>query len=83
MLDKVTLQFQSFLDDPGYADQQQMQLALIKTFARVGPNAEPRFRDECKDYLYLKRYKYWGLNEENELLQKFPFKEALALPFNP
>ena len=48
MLDKVQLQFQNFLDDPGYADQQQMQLALIKTLARVGPNAEPRFRDECK-----------------------------------
>lgn len=42
------MQFQSFLDDPMYADQHALHVEVIRTFARVGPNAEPKFRDECE-----------------------------------
>lgn len=42
------MQLQTFLDDPVYRDQHTVQMEIIRTFARVGPNAEPRFRDECK-----------------------------------
>ncbi|XP_077982155.1 RAB11-binding protein RELCH homolog [Glandiceps talaboti] len=46
MLDRVYVQFQSFLDDPQYKDQHTLTVELIKTFGRVGPNAEPKFRDD-------------------------------------
>ncbi|GAB1600715.1 RAB11-binding protein RELCH homolog isoform X1 [Argonauta hians] len=46
MLDRVYMQLQTFLDDPVYRDQHSVQMEIIRTFARVGPNAEPRFRDE-------------------------------------
>ncbi|XP_076331644.1 RAB11-binding protein RELCH homolog isoform X1 [Tachypleus tridentatus] len=46
LLDKVHLQLQTFLDDPVYRDQHVLEIELIHTFARVGPNIEPRFRDD-------------------------------------
>ncbi|XP_070574126.1 RAB11-binding protein RELCH homolog isoform X2 [Ptychodera flava] len=46
MLDRVYVQFQSFLDDPQYKDQHSLTVELIKTFGRVGPNSEPKFRDD-------------------------------------
>ena len=42
------MQLASFLEDPQYQDQHSLHTEIIKTFGRVGPNAEPRFRDECK-----------------------------------
>lgn len=42
------MQLASFLEDPQYQDQYSLHTEIIKTFGRVGPNAEPRFRDECK-----------------------------------
>ena len=47
-LDRVYIQFQSFLDDPAYRDEHTLLVQLIHTFGKVGPNAEPKFRDECK-----------------------------------
>ena len=52
VLDKVYMQFQTFMDDPIYTDQHSLHVVLIKTFARVGPNGEPRFRDECEFLVY-------------------------------
>ncbi|XP_069112711.1 RAB11-binding protein RELCH homolog isoform X2 [Argopecten irradians] len=46
MLDRVYMQFLTFMDDPAYKDEHNIQTELIRTLARVGPNAEPRFRDE-------------------------------------
>ena len=46
VLDKVHMQFQSFMDDPTYKDQHAMHLELIRTFGRIGPNIDPKFRDE-------------------------------------
>ncbi len=42
------MQFQTFTDDPMYKEQHGLHIELIRTFARVGPNTEPKFRDECK-----------------------------------
>uniref|UniRef100_A0A452TCV4 RAB11 binding and LisH domain, coiled-coil and HEAT repeat containing n=1 Tax=Ursus maritimus TaxID=29073 RepID=A0A452TCV4_URSMA len=42
----VKMQLASFLEDPQYQDQYSLHTEIIKTFGRVGPNAEPRFRDE-------------------------------------
>ncbi len=53
MLDKVHMQFQTFMEDPMYKDQHGLYVELIKTFARIGPNAEPKFRDECKSMFDL------------------------------
>ena len=42
------MQLESFLEDPQYQDQHSLHMEIIRTFGRVGPNAEPRFRDECE-----------------------------------
>ncbi|XP_046842771.1 RAB11-binding protein RELCH homolog [Xenia sp. Carnegie-2017] len=44
-LEKIHIQFQSFLSDPTYYDQHELQVALIRTFGKIGPHSEPRFRD--------------------------------------
>ncbi|XP_019513236.1 PREDICTED: lisH domain and HEAT repeat-containing protein KIAA1468 homolog [Hipposideros armiger] len=46
LLERVKMQLASFLEDPQYQDQYALHTEIIKTFGRVGPNAEPRFRDE-------------------------------------
>ncbi|KAK3085392.1 hypothetical protein FSP39_002678 [Pinctada imbricata] len=46
MLDRVYMQFVSFMDDPMYRNEHQVHIELIRTLSRVAPNAEPRFRDE-------------------------------------
>uniref|UniRef100_A0A672QN26 LisH domain and HEAT repeat-containing protein KIAA1468 n=1 Tax=Sinocyclocheilus grahami TaxID=75366 RepID=A0A672QN26_SINGR len=46
LLERVKMQLASFLEDPQYQDQHSLHMEIIKTFGRVGPNAEPRFRDE-------------------------------------
>ncbi|KAM8811669.1 RAB11-binding protein RELCH isoform 2-T2 [Eudromia elegans] len=46
LLERVKMQLASFLEDPQYQDQHSLHIEIIKTFGRVGPNAEPRFRDE-------------------------------------
>ena len=48
ILDKVHMQFETFMDDPVYRDQHTLYIELIQMFARVAPNAEPRFREQCK-----------------------------------
>ncbi|XP_033099105.1 RAB11-binding protein RELCH homolog [Anneissia japonica] len=45
-LDRVYLQLQHFLDDPQYKDELSMLVEIIRIFGVVGPNAEPKFRDE-------------------------------------
>lgn len=41
------MQLASFLEDPQYQDQHSLHIEIIRTFGRVGPNTEPRFRDDC------------------------------------
>ena len=41
------------MDDPVYRDQHNVHMQLVKTLAHIGPNVEPRFREECK-YLFKK-----------------------------
>lgn len=46
ILEKVYVQFQSFLEDPQYKDQHELQTTMIRAFGKVAPHAEPHFRDE-------------------------------------
>ena len=46
-MEKIRLQFQSFLDDPIYEDEHAIHLEVVKTLADIGPNVEPKLRDEC------------------------------------
>ncbi|XP_067136954.1 RAB11-binding protein RELCH homolog [Centruroides vittatus] len=46
LLDKVHMQFQTFLDDPQYLNQHTFQIEIIRTFARVGSNIDPKYRDD-------------------------------------
>ena len=53
MLDKVHMQFETFISDPMYQDQHALHVQLIETLGRIGPNADPRFRDDCEFILSL------------------------------
>ena len=46
MLDKVHMQLEAFMDEPSYAHEHSMHVELIRTLARVGPNTEPKLRDD-------------------------------------
>lgn len=46
ILDKVYMQFQAFMDDPLYKDHHLVHIELVRTFGKIGPNAEPKFRDD-------------------------------------
>uniref|UniRef100_A0A1A7WXA1 LisH domain and HEAT repeat-containing protein KIAA1468 n=1 Tax=Iconisemion striatum TaxID=60296 RepID=A0A1A7WXA1_9TELE len=46
LLERVKMQLASFLEDPQYQDQHSLHMEIIRTFGRVGPNADPRFRDD-------------------------------------
>ncbi|XP_067652799.1 RAB11-binding protein RELCH homolog [Haliotis asinina] len=46
VLDRVYMQLQTFFDDPVYREQHVVHVELIRTIAHVGPNTEPKFRDE-------------------------------------
>jgi len=50
---KITLehchkQFVSFHKSHKFCDQYELQMALLKTVAKTGPQADPVFREECK-----------------------------------
>ncbi|KAJ8336724.1 hypothetical protein SKAU_G00379440 [Synaphobranchus kaupii] len=44
--ERVKMQLASFLEDPQYQDQHSLHMEVVRTFGRVGPNADPKFRDE-------------------------------------
>lgn len=46
MLDRAYMQFLSFMDDSAYREEHRVHVELIHTLARVGPNTEPKFREE-------------------------------------
>ncbi|XP_076470808.1 RAB11-binding protein RELCH homolog isoform X2 [Babylonia areolata] len=46
VLDRVYMQLQMYFDDPMYRDHHAVHVELIRTLARCGPNAEPKFQDE-------------------------------------
>uniref|UniRef100_A0A3B3RZK2 RAB11 binding and LisH domain, coiled-coil and HEAT repeat containing n=1 Tax=Paramormyrops kingsleyae TaxID=1676925 RepID=A0A3B3RZK2_9TELE len=46
LLERVKMQLASFLEDLQYQDQHSLHMEIIRTLGRVGPNAEPRFRDD-------------------------------------
>lgn len=50
------MQFQSFLEDPQYKDQHELQATMIRTFGKVAPHAEPHFRDEGRVEAKLECY---------------------------
>ena len=59
ILDKVHMQFQTFMDDPIYRDQHTVTLELVQMFARVAPNAEPKFREDCKSVVLSRRVQWF------------------------
>lgn len=69
------MQFVTFMDDPIYRDQHEVNIELIRTLARVGPNAEPRFRDD----LILPRLAFVALNNNHQQNDKKRTEFALQL----
>eukprot|EP00057_Strongylocentrotus_purpuratus_P021252 XP_011675726.1 PREDICTED: lisH domain and HEAT repeat-containing protein KIAA1468 homolog [Strongylocentrotus purpuratus] len=45
-LDRVYTQFQTFLDDTNYTQEHALMVQVIHTLGKIGPNSEPKFRDE-------------------------------------
>eukprot|EP00794_Sanderia_malayensis_P019013 gene19013-20925_t len=62
LLDKICLQLQSLMDDPGLKDNIQLQKTLLRTFSRIIPNSDPKFRE---DFL---AHRIRRMVEENSLL---------------
>ncbi|XP_022335472.2 RAB11-binding protein RELCH homolog isoform X2 [Crassostrea virginica] len=75
MLDRVYMQFVTFMDDPIYREEHTVNIELIRTLARVGPNAEPRFRDD----LILPRLAFVALNNNHQQDEKKRTEVALQL----
>ncbi|XP_032813665.2 RAB11-binding protein RELCH homolog isoform X3 [Petromyzon marinus] len=46
LLERVKMQLSSFLEDAQYRDAHALHTEIVHSFGRVGPNAEPKFRDE-------------------------------------
>ena len=42
------MQLESFMDEQSYKNEHKMHVELIRTLARVGPNTEPKTRDDCE-----------------------------------
>ncbi|XP_062500867.1 RAB11-binding protein RELCH homolog isoform X2 [Corticium candelabrum] len=46
LLEKIRVQFQLFLDDPFYQNEHAVLLQMVKTLGDIGPNVEPKLRDD-------------------------------------
>ncbi|XP_071784644.1 RAB11-binding protein RELCH homolog [Asterias amurensis] len=74
-LDRVYSQFQTFLDDPVYKEEYRLLEEVIRTFGKVGPNAEPKFRDE----FMLPRFAAIAYTNNNTTHEKRRSTIAMAL----
>ena len=56
MLVRAHEQFEAFMDSEQFRADHQVLMAVLKTLAKIGPHADPVFRDECKwkriSYMY-------------------------------
>ena len=84
ILEKVYVQFQSFLEDPQYKDQHELQATMIRTFGKVAPHAEPHFRDEG---IVTRRLRGWekgggggGWKEQFEFICSYKFNTRARVP---
>ena len=41
-------QFEAFMDSEQFRADHQVLMAVLKTLAKIGPHADPVFRDECE-----------------------------------
>uniref|UniRef100_T1ISW0 Uncharacterized protein n=1 Tax=Strigamia maritima TaxID=126957 RepID=T1ISW0_STRMM len=46
LMDKVRMQFLSFLEDPQYQDHTAVLVEVIRTFGQTAPNADSKFRED-------------------------------------
>ena len=54
------------MDDPGLKDNTELQKTLLRTFSRIIPNSEPKFREECKLTMYKNTFtEKMAKNNEN------------------
>ena len=52
-------QFEAFMDSEQFRADHQVLMAVLKTLAKIGPHADPVFRDECKyQYVQLSQYSF-------------------------
>ena len=56
ILVRVHQQFEHFLSKEQSVDHQVL-MAVLKTLAKIGPNADPVFRDECKSIIIITNLK--------------------------
>ena len=46
---RVHEQFEVFMGEDHFRVDHQLVMAVLKTLAKIGPHADPVFRDECKE----------------------------------
>lgn len=46
-------QFEAFMDQQQFRVDHQVLMVVLKTLAKIGPHADPVFRDECEEKLNL------------------------------
>ncbi|CAM1310177.1 KIAA1468 (predicted), partial [Pycnogonum litorale] len=75
ILDKVKMQFQTFLDDSLLRDHHHLHLELIRTFASISTHLEPVFREE----FILPRLAAMALRNNNSANETRRMDVAVAL----
>ena len=73
------MQFQTFMDDPIYRDQHTVTLELVQMFARVAPNAEPKFREDCKSIVLCCREQSFSGRALDSRLREPLFESCAAV----
>uniref|UniRef100_UPI00358F7929 RAB11-binding protein RELCH homolog isoform X2 n=1 Tax=Myxine glutinosa TaxID=7769 RepID=UPI00358F7929 len=86
LLERLKMQLGSMLDDaPADEGGQALQLEVVRTLGRVGPNAEPHFRDDFVIPCLQARWQTWRLLPEVSKLEAamalFEAYSALACCF--
>ena len=53
ILVRVHEQFELFINEDQYKTDHQLLMGVLKTLAKIGPRADPVFRDECQYLDYM------------------------------
>ena len=65
------MQLQSLMDDPGLKDNTGLQKTLLRTFARIMPNAEPKFRENCECCRDVFEYRFLCCHNFGSVILRF------------
>ena len=47
LISRARKEFETFMDEDQFKKEHEIQLTVLQTMAKIGPHADPDFRDEC------------------------------------